>query len=240
MSKQRKSYHQPFTILTTPTLVNNEDVYPNKGILILEANDGFYKVEGKTTLKVSRNLGAIAVAFGVYGSQLGGGELYQYVFIYCVIAIGLFFFIYGLTAKKEKKMFVLDRLNGMVTYPDLFYLPQLKGKFTDLKAVISVSGDIDGGAGREYLKFVNTFKPRKLDVLRTITYDDPYEEWSLYVWYMDKNRPLPPGTAFDPYRKKDFERRKKEGFPKPLFESHIATPEATKEQQARRRLIGGW
>jgi len=42
---------------------------------------------------------------------------------------------------------------------------------------------------------------------------------------MDKNRPLPPGKIFDPYRQKDYERRKKEGFPKPLYQSWITTPE---------------
>ena len=57
---------------------------------------------------------------------------------------------------------------------------------------------------------------------------------------MDKNRPLPPGTAFDPYREKDFERRKAEGFPKPLYPSNITTNEATREQQKERELIGGW
>ncbi|WFO14845.1 hypothetical protein M601_013075 [Cellulophaga baltica 4] len=64
--------------------------------------------------------------------------------------------------------------------------------------------------------------------------------WNFLVWYMDKNRPLPPGAAFDEYRKQDFERRKAEGFPKPLYPSNIPTPEATKEQQAVRKKIGGW
>ena len=54
---------------------------------------------------------------------------------------------------------------------------------------------------------------------------------------MDKNRPLPPGTAFDPYRQKDFERRKAAGFPKPLYSSDIPTPEFTKEQQQEREKI---
>lgn len=60
------------------------------------------------------------------------------------------------------------------------------------------------------------------------------ETLSFYVWYMDKNRPLPRGSAFDPYRKADFERRKSEGFPKPLYRSYIPTPEATPEQQLER------
>jgi hypothetical protein len=42
---------------------------------------------------------------------------------------------------------------------------------------------------------------------------------------MDKNRPLPPGKELDPYRQKDYERRKAEGFPKPLYPSNIKIPE---------------
>ena len=61
-----------------------------------------------------------------------------------------------------------------------------------------------------------------------------YESISGIVWYMDKNRPLPPGTAFDPHRDADFERRKAEGFPPPLYPSQVATREATKAQQKER------
>ena len=57
---------------------------------------------------------------------------------------------------------------------------------------------------------------------------------------MDKNRPLPPGTAFDPYREADFQRRKAERFPKPLYKSYIPTPETTRRQQLERERIGKW
>ncbi|MRT94763.1 prepilin peptidase [Ancylomarina sp. 16SWW S1-10-2] len=60
------------------------------------------------------------------------------------------------------------------------------------------------------------------------------EALSTIVWYMDKNRPLPPGKEFDAFRQADFERRKAEGFPPPLYLSHIPTPEATAEQQTER------
>ena len=63
---------------------------------------------------------------------------------------------------------------------------------------------------------------------------DAYKDLSILTWYMDKNRPLPPGSAFDPYRQKDFERRKAEGFPPPLYPSETCTREATKAQQAER------
>ncbi len=58
--------------------------------------------------------------------------------------------------------------------------------------------------------------------------------WAWHVWYMDKNRPLPPGSVYDAFREKDFERRKAEGFPAPLYKSKIPTPEATPEQQKER------
>ncbi|SNR14448.1 hypothetical protein [Tenacibaculum jejuense] len=235
-------HEQPFKISIKPTLVNKERVYPNKGTLILKADDQFYVYDRSTILSVTSFFGFLAIGYCLF-YFFGTNEPFVFRrdwFEILLIIIGLFLIIYSFTADKKKKRLILDRLNGVVTYPDFFYLPPLKGNFKDLKAVISVSGEIDGAVGREYLKFVNTFKPRKFDFLQTITYGNPNEEWSLYVWYMDKNRPLPPGTAFDPYRQKDFERRKKLGFPKPLYPSNIPTPEATKEQQKERLIIGGW
>ncbi|WP_435255583.1 hypothetical protein [Tenacibaculum sp. A30] len=233
-------HHQPFKILTSPTLVNVEDVYPNKGVLVKEANDKFYRIDEMALPKVYGFFGLLGVFIGSFGLTLKTISFGSYIAYYSLILIGSFLFIYRLTVKSKHKELVLDRLNGMVSYPDSFYGKPLQGKFSELKAVISISGDIDGAPGDEKLKFVNTFRPRKIDILRTISYDDPYQEWSLYVWYMDKNRPLPPGTAFDPYRQQDFERRKALGFPRPLYKSTIPTPEFTKEQQTERRRIAGW
>ena len=63
---------------------------------------------------------------------------------------------------------------------------------------------------------------------------------SFITWYMNKNRPLPLGELFDPYREADFQRRKAEGFPKPLYPSDIPTPETTSDQQTERERIGKW
>lgn len=40
---------------------------------------------------------------------------------------------------------------------------------------------------------------------------------SYFIWYMDKNRSLPPGTFTDECRERDSIRRKKEGNPSPLY-----------------------
>lgn len=69
---------------------------------------------------------------------------------------------------------------------------------------------------------------------------DFVKKWSYVVWFMDKNRPLPLGHVYDSFRKQDFERRKKKGFPEPLYSSKIPTPEATKKQQTERKRVGGW
>ncbi len=60
------------------------------------------------------------------------------------------------------------------------------------------------------------------------------ESWSFYVWYMDKNRPLPNGTLLDPYREKDFKRRQAEGFPPPLYKAYCEITEETKELRKER------
>lgn len=71
-------------------------------------------------------------------------------------------------------------------------------------------------------------------VSQKFSINDFNSTFSFLLWYMDKNRPLPPGESFDPYREKDFLRRRAEGFPPPLYRSYIPTPEVTPAQQAER------
>ena len=232
-------------IIQYPTVIDKIIMQPQKGATITTANDEFF-IESHT------GLFAVYVGFGLlfflgavlfYGHQDGGSFNFRngnYILGLCFLIPGLFLFLLGTIKPKKNMQLRFDRQKGIISYPAPFFGRPLVGSFHKLKALIGVSGDIDGYSPTEYLKLVNTFRPRVIDVLKTITYEDPYKEWSLYVWYMDKNRPLPPGTAFDPHRQKDFERRKAAGFPKPLYESNIATPEATAAQQKDRLLIGGW
>jgi hypothetical protein len=50
--------------------------------------------------------------------------------------------------------------------------------------------------------------------------------WSFYTQYMDKNRPLPLGSALDEYREKDFERRRRIGYKAPLYPSAMCICDA--------------
>ena len=145
-----------------------------------------------------------------------------------VLALILFpFLIHGIYPivknflSKNSKV-ILDRKNSLFAYPGFGLNKIIVTKFKDLVLLIVNVGK----TAAPYLKAPQTkftnFTLTAIDVL------------SFYVWYMDKNRPLPPGTVFDEYRERDFQRRKEEGFPSPLYPSFVPTPEATLEQQQER------
>ena len=226
-------------ILQYPRSIDIEIVKPKRGAIITTANDEFFIESHRANSLGAITLGTIFFLIGFFGYYYHGNGNPSFLDLIFMLP-GLFLILLGTLKPKKHIQLHFDRQKGIISYPAPFFGKPLVGPFNTLKALIGVSGDIDGYSPTEYLKLVNTFRPRVLDVLKTITYEDPYEEWSLYVWYMDKNRPLPPGTAFDAYRDKDFERRKTLGFPKPLYQSEVPTPEATPEQQAERKKIGGW
>ena len=148
----------------------------------------------------------------------GEGTNTEITFSVAAFLIGSFYIIYNFT--HPQKILILDRLNGIITFPGFLYGKPITMPFEEVLA--SVKGGY--GAGSPTLAILRKNK------LTSTSYDfdleyEPIKSWSFMVWYMDKNRPLPPGKVFDPYRQKDYERRKKEGFPKPLYQSWIATPE---------------
>ncbi|MDO6676210.1 hypothetical protein Q4517_11705 [Tenacibaculum sp. 1_MG-2023] len=157
------------------------------------------------------------------------------IFYALVCAAFIFFLIYGLT--KPKKEQILNRRDGLITMTGFFWQKSITMSFKKVEFAYSTGGENMIGAF-----MLEAIRPNKWQTFDSFGYGgaECYESMSFITWYMDKNRPLPPGDAFDPYREEDFERRKAEGFPKPLYPSKISTPEATKEQQAERKRIGGW
>ncbi|SFZ83811.1 hypothetical protein [Tenacibaculum maritimum] len=231
---------QPHRILEYPTVYDKDFIVcEKKGKFLNYADDKFFfrSFAFLLTSNLYWGIGGIVVGVWLIASTENNQ---QRILPILLILGGLFWMFYGLYANKNYKIFELNRLTGMVTYPDSYFRKPLKGRFKELHAVITVTGGVDDYVDSEYLKFVNTFNPRRFTLLYTFYGSEPYKDWSFYVWYMDKNRPLPPGEIFDAYRERDFERRKKLGFPKPLYGSNIPTPEATPAQQAERERIGGW
>ncbi|CAA0245385.1 Probable transmembrane hypothetical protein [Tenacibaculum maritimum] len=231
---------QPHRILEYPTVYDKDFiVYEKNGELSDHADDKVFFRSFAFLLEseIYWGIGGIVVGVWLIASTENNQ---QRILPILLILGGLFWMFYALYANKNYKIFELNRLTGMVTYPDSYFRKPLKGRFKELHAVITVTGGVDDYVDSEYLKFVNTFNPRRFTLLYTFYGSEPYKDWSFYVWYMDKNRPLPPGEIFDAYRERDFERRKKLGFPKPLYGSNIPTPEATPAQQAERERVGGW
>ena len=121
--------------------------------------------------------------------------------------------------------------NGLFTFPNWFYGKSHTIPFSETKAVWTSTGGVSGAIGMDLM----VKHPKGPKGAQIGMHAKGFEEDSSFmVWYMDKNRPLPPGDAFDPYRERDFQRRKAEGFPPPLYKSRVPTPEATASQQAER------
>ena len=149
------------------------------------------------------------------------------IFSIIFFIIGSFSFLHYY--KYSKELLVLDRLNGMVTYPGFLFSKPCSVPFDELLA--SVASFANAGASLVFYHYNG--------ITGTSIFAGKCKisgNWSFIVWYMDKNRPLPPGEAFDPYRKKDFQRRKSEGFPPPLYPSYIDTPEDSESQKELSQL----
>ncbi|PRY90003.1 hypothetical protein [Marinilabilia salmonicolor] len=126
-----------------------------------------------------------------------------------------------------KKEMIFDRKRGVVTLPGTMWAKSFTMEFYKVDFTFSTGGH--NGIGAYQLRYLG---PKTLGAIGFG--GDCYQDLSYLTWYMDRNRPLPPGSMFDAFRERDFQRRKAEGFPPPLYPSKIPTPEATPEQQKER------
>ena len=165
-----------------------------------------------------------------------GTSEYEYIFVFFLfLLLGLFFVFYGFTMPKTEA--ILNRRDGLITFDGFLWQDNITMPFSEVEFCYSTGGEDLQGAFQLQIMRPNKWVTFAISIALG---RDCYKEISFITWYMDKNRPLPPGELFDPYREADFQRRKAEGFPKPLYPSDIPTPEATPEQQAERERIGGW
>ncbi|QXP51259.1 hypothetical protein [Cellulophaga sp. HaHa_2_1] len=138
------------------------------------------------------------------------------------------------------KILTLNRFTGIMTYPSYGFYPHFTTTFTRATVYRVIMSGADATLAGAKLSARNPYDSGVGRGNYDLADGDPEEWWSFYVWYMDKNRPLPPGAAFDEYRLQDFERRKAEGFPKPLIPGTFHTPERTPSQHRQCKEIGGW
>ena len=206
---------------------------------ITRADDQFYIVDKSLyTGKMYMYIGLFFLIFAFFGAfSRDAFEIPGVFFLILYFLTGILLIVYQYTHPPKK--IILDRLNGIITFPGIFYGKPITMPFDKVLPVSKFNGI---GAG-ESLGFCH-HKILATDIDLDYT---PKSSWSFIVWYMDKNRSLPPGKVFDPYRKRDYERRKAEGFPEPLYESWIGNPEysqfykeriqARKEQEERQKRL---
>ena len=206
-----------------------------KDAMVVEVNDKVYR-EQKSLPREFSWIFCFCFAFifmpiGVFYNTENGIERIVSIIIYIIICVGAGAF----PLFAPYKELILNREEGTISMPRAFKKENLVISFEEGEGIVKFTAG--GGAAPDvYLVFFS--KNRKKG--GHLPHSDIYAFWDFVVWYMDKNRPLPPGTAFDPYREADFQRRKAEGFPKPLYKSYIPTPEATRRQQLERERIGKW
>ena len=206
-----------------------------KDAMVVEVNDKVYR-EQKSLPREFSWIFCFCFAFifmpiGVFYNTENGIERIVSIIIYIIICVGAGAF----PLFAPYKELILNREEGSISMPCAFKKENVVISFEEGDGIVKFTAG--GGAAPDvYLVFLH--KNRKKG--GHLSHSDIYAFWDFVVWYMDKNRPLPPGTAFDPYREADFQRRKAEEFPKPLYKSYIPTPEATRSQQLERERIGKW
>ncbi|MDU1906694.1 MAG: hypothetical protein E6772_18165, partial [Dysgonomonas sp.] len=110
--------------------------------------------------------------------------------IFSVIVSLLFLYLLLRCFRELRREFIFNRITGKVTYPDTRWFSTKTVDFDDLYL-------------RYHKEAFRSAIPAGLAIRRSknsfvsISYDYPYTMLSLLVWYMDCNRPLPQGSAFD-------------------------------------------
>ena len=209
-----------------------------KDAMVVEVNDKVYREQKSLPREFSWIffiIFTIGFSFILIGILLNYGDVIIRiisVIIYIIICVGAG--SYPLLASYTE--LIINREEGTITFYKQRGEKRIVIPFEEGDGFLRfIAG---GGVAPDFiLMFLPKSRKGPCGILAQI---DIYAFWDFVVWYMDKNRPLPPGTAFDPYREADFQRRKAEGFPKPLYKSYIPTPEATRRQQLERERIGKW
>ncbi len=139
------------------------------------------------------------------------------------LVVVLFLFIYGFF--HPSYIYIYNRFDGTVSLPLMWGMGSWTIPYKKLIYIESMSR-----LGATNLAIVH---PKPWAVNRGQgTVDGGI---SMHAWFMDKNRPLPPGSAYDKFRELDYQRRKAEGFQEPLYPSDFLIMEETKEHEKEKK-----
>ncbi|MDE5420567.1 hypothetical protein L3049_21455 [Labilibaculum sp. DW002] len=232
VSKDWKKKYPEFCIsqLPGPGIVTNEKVTPG---YINYIDENYIVLDDSDSKKMDLYWawGWIGAHLLVCSVLLFGMKLNSDFLVMVLLTAGItyppaiWFFIKAYYMNRERKL-IFDRQKGLVQVPGSFWNSSQLIRFNELHVVLALKTRFQGGVYLQLFKN-KSFADKYLEggIMLPFIFAKALQSWSYWVWYMDKNRPLPPGDALDPYRERDYERRKAEGFPAPLHTSYINTPE---------------
>ena len=175
---------------------------------ITRADDQFFIMNNSITFRnFHLYIGLIGYLLSYFFSLANNADDSFSIFIrICLFLFSTFYIIYNFT--HPKKILILDRLNGIITFPGFLYGKPITMPFEEVLA--AVKGGY--GVGMATLAILRKNK------LMSTSYDfdlqfRPLQSWSFMVWYMDKNRPLPQEKCSTPIAKKTRSAAKKKDSP---------------------------
>jgi len=133
--------------------------------------------------------------------------------------------------KRPPHTVTFDRRNQTVSLPPVGEGEYIEVPWQELQVIPEYSPGSYGG-------HFGGFSALRPDNHLSVPLGRLQEEWDFYCWYMDPRKPLPPGRVFDPYRKRDDERRAREYGPEVLRRYPSAFTDGSLEPVGRRRQGG--
>ncbi|MBF0577252.1 hypothetical protein [Dysgonomonas sp. GY617] len=232
-----------------PYWVDNKEVMEKDKLITIGQNTLLFDMDGKgkkgtwiirvmqIIIGLSICLSTIYTTIYIITKEGVSKDLLEFIiysiFSFFLFILGVIVLIKGIYYPDKK--FLFNRIDGTITMPDGYM--NLKNKtvtilFENAKFYYNLMPK-SYGMYRIQVWGPYTYGNKLIDnaiSARWLCYydsnkTDQREYASLFTWFMDKNRPLPPGAVFDPYREADYLRRESEGFLPPIYLSHIPISE---------------
>lgn len=202
-------------IVATPIPINKEDVLSYES-MITQADDEYLVFDQSNGINKPILYGGFAgILLICIMLPSAINSLDVIIIILGLLPGSLLLMVFSAMGAKDK--YVFDRQSSTVSYVDFFF----KTRTQPFSEADFISKRFNNGS--EMLGILSANKVTWKNIIFADFKSD--QMWSTLVWYMDTNRSLPPGTAFDSYREKDYNRRQSAGFPAPLYPSAIPMPD---------------
>ncbi|MCW7755393.1 hypothetical protein OOT00_15535 [Desulfobotulus sp. H1] len=125
-----------------------------------------------------------------------------------------------------KSRIILNRADGSITMPMGFPPRNQSVPFGEIQPFFPHTGALPNPVLRRKEIHLGLKKKPRWSGPAILSYGNQEpakfrEVWSWIVWYMDSNRPLPPGPCFDSYRERDARRLRELGHPPPQYEMNL-------------------